>query len=58
MQINPVIGIIALIVIYLLEIYIDNVSARVRWSFALKSAWIITAVLGIVNIGILFFRWW
>ncbi len=55
---NPVIGIIALIVIYLLEIYIDNVSARVRWSFALKSAWIITAVLGIVNIGILFFRWW
>lgn len=40
---------------YFLEIVIDNAFARMKWQFALKSAWLITAVLGIVNLLILSF---
>ncbi|KLK89031.1 Ech hydrogenase subunit EchB [Methanoculleus sediminis] len=49
---NPVIGIIAVVVTYLAEIFIDNVTARVRWQAALKSGWF-AAVIGIVNLAIL-----
>jgi ech hydrogenase subunit B len=43
--------------VYLFEIIIDNAFARLKWQHALKSAWIITGVCGIVNLLILsFFR--
>ncbi len=44
------IGIIAIAIIYLLEILIDNCTSRVRWQLMLNSAWIITLVLGAGNI--------
>lgn len=49
---NPVIAIIAVVVTYVAEIYIDNVTARVRWQAALKSGWL-AALLGIANLAIL-----
>lgn len=55
---NPVsiaIAIVAFILIYLLEIWIDNNFARVKWQMVLKSTWIITLVLGGINIIVLAF---
>jgi len=49
---NPVIGVIAVAVTYAIEVFIDNVTARVRWQAALKSGWL-AAALGIANLAIL-----
>ena len=38
------------IVAYLLEIFIDNNFARVKWQAMLKSAWLVALVLGGINI--------
>ena len=37
----------------LIEILIDNTSARVKWDRMFKSAWIITLVFGAINVFIL-----
>jgi ech hydrogenase subunit B len=50
---NPVICIIAIIVILFLEILVDNCTSRVRWQDALTSAWFVTLVLGAGNIFVL-----
>lgn len=47
------IGIVALVIIYFIEIFIDNNAARVKWQFALLSAWGVTIVLGIGNLAVL-----
>jgi len=47
------IGIVALVIIYLLEIFIDNNAARVKWQFTLLSAWVVTILLGIGNLAVL-----
>jgi formate hydrogenlyase subunit 4 len=44
------IGIVAIAIIYLLEIVIDNSTSRVRWQTALNSSWLITLILGAGNI--------
>ncbi len=49
---NPVVGIIAVALTYFAEIYIDNVTARVRWQAALKTGWL-AAALAIANLAIL-----
>lgn len=53
--ISIAIAIAAFIIIYLLEIWIDNNFARVKWQMVLKSTWIITLVLGGINIIFLAF---
>jgi len=52
---NPLIGVAAVIIVYLLEILIDNTNARVRWQFLVKSSWLIAAVVGVVNLAALYF---
>jgi formate hydrogenlyase subunit 4 len=52
---NPVIAVIAVAVVYLLEILIDNTNARVKWQLALKSSWAIAAIAGVVNLGVLYY---
>lgn len=48
---------IVCLLVYFLEIIIDNGAARVKWQQALKSAWIVTGIMGTVNLIILsFFR--
>ncbi|MDD4566698.1 Hydrogenase-4 component C [Methanoculleus chikugoensis] len=49
---NPVIGVVAVAITYLAEIFVDNVTARARWQAALKSGWLAT-LLGIANLAIL-----
>lgn len=53
MNSNPlsaIVAIIAVAICYFLEILIDNTNARVKWNNMLSSSWIITAVLGAVNL--------
>lgn len=49
----PVIGIIVVIVGYFLEILIDNIFPRVTWQMTVKSLWLVTLILGVVNIILL-----
>ncbi|MDD4126121.1 MAG: NADH-quinone oxidoreductase subunit H [Methanomicrobium sp.] len=50
----PLIGVFVIIIVYFLEIFIDNATSRVKWQFALKSCWIVTAVLGVLNLFALY----
>mgnify|MGYP001729961135 CR=1 FL=1 len=49
------VALIAFILIYLLEIWIDNNFARVKWQFMFKSAWLVALVAGGVNVAFLAF---
>ncbi|MEE1169094.1 MAG: complex I subunit 1 family protein [Anaerovoracaceae bacterium] len=50
-----VIGGVAVVLTYFLEIVIDNSFARMKWQVALNSAWIVALVLGTVNLFMLLF---
>jgi ech hydrogenase subunit B len=52
---SPLIGIIAVILVYLLELLIDNASARVKWQLVMKSSWVIAAIAGVVNLAVLYY---
>ena len=52
---SPFVAVGACLVIYFLEILIDNTFARVKWQLTLASAWIVTLILGAINIAYLFF---
>lgn len=49
-----VVGVVACLATYFLEVLIDNNFARMKWQFALKSSWILTAVLGSANLLFLY----
>ena len=49
----PWVGLIAVIVVYFLEILIDNTTSRVRWQVMLRSAWLVALVAGAINLGVL-----
>lgn len=53
--ISYVFATLACILAYFLEIVIDNGFARTKWQFALRSSWIVTGVLGTVNLIVLSF---
>ena len=48
-----IVVIVALVLVYFLEIWIDNNFARVKWQLLLKSAWIVTLVFAGINIALL-----
>ncbi len=50
---NWILGIIAVIIVFLLELFIDNTNARVKWQLAVKSTWAITLVVAIANLAVL-----
>jgi ech hydrogenase subunit B len=52
---SPLIGLLAVVVVYLLELLIDNASARVKWQLVMKSSWVIAAIVGVVNLAILYY---
>lgn len=55
---NPVaivVTVVVCIVVYLLEILIDNNFARVKWQAMLKTSWLVALVLGGLNIVYLLF---
>lgn len=45
-------GVMCLLVFFL-EILIDNTNARVKWQFLLKSTWAMTMILGFINLLVL-----
>ncbi len=47
--------IVVLALVYLLEIWIDNNFARVKWQLLLKSTWIVTLVFAGINLGLLIY---
>ena len=51
--ISIVLAIAVIVIVYFLEIWIDNNFARVKWQALLKSAWIVALVAGFVNIAVL-----
>ena len=50
-----IIGVVVSLCAYFLEIFIDNSFARMKWEFALNSSWIVAAVLGFINLVVLYF---
>lgn len=46
----PLAGIIAVILVYIIEIFVDNATTRITWQPALISAWVVTIVLGGLNL--------
>ncbi|MDE2519235.1 MAG: NADH-quinone oxidoreductase subunit H [Methanocorpusculum sp.] len=50
---NPVLGIIVVVICYFLEILMDNLFPRVTWKMTVKSLWIVTILLGVVNIAVI-----
>jgi formate hydrogenlyase subunit 4 len=49
----PVLGVAMSLLVFLFVILVDNVFARLKWQTALKSAWLVAAVLGFGNILVL-----
>jgi ech hydrogenase subunit B len=47
---HPAIAIAAVLVTYLVEIFIDNTYARLTWRFTVTSSWIVAGVLGATNL--------
>ena len=50
---NPIVGIIVVVVCYFLEILMDNLFPRVTWQMTVKSLWIATIILGVINIAVI-----
>ena len=48
-----IVAVVACLIVYFLEIWIDNNFARVKWQAMLKYAWIIAIVTFVVNVVIL-----
>lgn len=51
---GTIIGIVVCLATYFLEVFIDNSFARMKWQFALNASWIVAAVLGFVNLTVLY----
>ena len=55
---NPVtilLAIVAVAVVYLLEIWVDNTFARVKWQVMLAGSWIVALAAGLVNLSLFYF---
>jgi formate hydrogenlyase subunit 4 len=50
---NPLVAVTAIILTYLLQLFIDNTYPRFKWALALKSSWTAALVLGMINILVL-----
>ena len=52
---GTVVGIVVCLLTYFLEVFIDNSFARMKWQVVINSAWIVTLVLGAVNLFVLLY---
>ena len=48
-------GILLAIIVYFIEILIDNINARIKWELMIASSWVVTLVLGVGNLFVLYF---
>ena len=51
----PWLGLVFLILAYLAEVWLDNTTARIKWQGTLRSAWLVSAAAGLINLGVLQF---
>lgn len=51
---SVVIALVVCLFVYYLEVLIDNNNARMKWQFALNSAWVVALTLGFVNLCVLY----
>jgi len=51
----PAAALVLVLVVYGLEILLDNTSARMKWQWAMKSSWTTASILGAVNLIILYY---
>jgi formate hydrogenlyase subunit 4 len=49
------IGVVVALILFFLEILIDNAYARMKWQFTLKASWIVTIIFGGVNLMLLYY---
>jgi ech hydrogenase subunit B len=50
---NPIIGVAAALLTYIIEVLIDNIFARLTWQFTIASSWIVTGVTAVTNLLII-----
>lgn len=51
--VGAVVGIIIVLLAWILETWIDNGFARMKWQTALKSGWVVGLILGVGNVAVL-----
>jgi formate hydrogenlyase subunit 4 len=44
------VAVAAVLLVYALEVIVDNLYARLTWKFTLKSSWVTTGILGVANL--------
>ena len=52
---KPILAVPLTLVVYFIEVLIDNSNARIKWELMLKSAWLVTLLLGLGNLLVLYF---
>jgi len=52
---NMALGVAAVFAVWVMEMFIDNTYARVKWQLMFRSSWLVTLVMGITNFVILYF---
>jgi len=52
---NPGVGILSVLVVFFLQILIDNVFARVKWQLTIQSSWLVALTAGLGNLIVLYF---
>lgn len=52
---QPWLGVVALVVVYFLEILADNTNARLYWQWVLRTSWVFTVVAGAGNLVVLYY---
>lgn len=50
---SVIVAIVALAICYFVEILVDNTNARLKWKHMLDNTWIVTALIGAINLIIL-----
>lgn len=53
--ISVIIAVVVCLLVYFLEVYIDNSFARMKWQIAINSSWLVALTCGFVNIFVLYF---
>lgn len=51
----PAAAVLLVAVVYLLEILLDNTSARMKWQWAMKSSWTTASLLGAINLIVIYY---
>jgi formate hydrogenlyase subunit 4 len=50
-----IVGVVVALILFFLEILVDNTYARMKWQFTLKASWIVTIIFGGVNLMLLYY---